>query len=46
MKGTRRFAHQVPWLRETHENSNYILLRVPIEINNSDRGETALTAAA
>jgi len=26
MKGTRRFAHQVPWLRETHENSNYILL--------------------
>ena len=34
-----------PWLLETHENSNYILLRIPIEISNSARGEKAIAAA-
>jgi hypothetical protein len=32
-------------LRETHENSNYILLRIPIEISNSARGEKAIAVA-
>jgi hypothetical protein len=36
---------QVAWLRETHENSNYILLRIPIEISNSARGEKAIAVA-
>lgn len=26
------------WLRETHENSNYILLRIPVEIHLFERG--------
>jgi len=32
-------------LPETHENSNYILLRIPIEISNSARGEKAIAVA-
>jgi hypothetical protein len=32
-------------LRETHENSNYILLRIPIEISNSGHGEKAIAVA-
>jgi hypothetical protein len=35
----------VVWLRETHENSNYILLRIPIEISNSAHGEKAFSIA-
>jgi hypothetical protein len=34
-----------PWLPETHENSNYILLRIPVEISNSARGEKAFFIA-
>ena len=34
-----------PWLPETHENSNYILLRIPIEISNSAPGEKAFAVA-
>jgi hypothetical protein len=34
-----------PWLRETHENSNYILLRIPIEISNIAHGEKAIAVA-
>jgi hypothetical protein len=33
------------WLPETHDNSNYILLRIPIEINNSAHGEKAIAVA-
>jgi hypothetical protein len=36
---------QVAWLPETHENSNYIHLRIPIEISNSARGEKAISVA-
>ena len=32
-------------LRETHENSNYLLLRIPIEITNSAHGEKAIAVA-
>jgi hypothetical protein len=32
-------------LPETHENSNYILLRIPIEISNSAHGEKAIAVA-
>ena len=38
-------SFQVAWLPETHENSNYILLRIPIEIVNSARGEKAISVA-
>ncbi len=36
------FALRGQSLRETHENSNYILLRIPIEISNSAHGEKAI----
>ncbi len=36
---------RVAWLPETHENSNFILLRIPIEINNYARGEKAISVA-
>jgi hypothetical protein len=32
-------------LREAHENSNYILLRIPIEISNIAHGERAILFA-
>ena len=32
----------VAWPRETHENSNYILLRIPIEISKIAHGEKAI----
>ena len=32
-------------LRETHDNSNYILLRIPIDISNSARGEKAFSVS-
>ena len=32
-------------LRETHENSNFILLRIPVEISNSAHGEKAIAVA-
>ncbi len=34
-----------PWLRETDENSNYILLRIAIEIGNSAHGERTFSLA-
>ena len=33
---------RVAWLSETHENSNFILLRIPIEISNIAHGEKAI----
>ena len=36
---------RVERLPETHENSNYILLRIPIEISSSARGEKAIAVA-
>jgi hypothetical protein len=36
---------RIEGLRETHENSNYILLRIPIEISNSALGEKAIAVA-
>jgi hypothetical protein len=32
----------LPWLPETHGNSNFILLRIPIEISNNAHGEKAI----
>jgi hypothetical protein len=32
-------------LPETHENSNHILLRIPIEISNNAHGEIAIAVA-
>ncbi len=32
-------------LPDTHENSNYILLKIPIEISNNAHGEKAISAA-
>ena len=34
---------RVAWLRETHDKSNFILLRIPLEIHNSAKGEKALS---
>jgi hypothetical protein len=28
-----------PWLRETRENSNFVLVKIPIEINNVGHGQ-------
>jgi hypothetical protein len=36
---------QVAWLRGTHDDSNYILLRIPLEIRYGRRGEKALSIA-
>ncbi len=41
----REFALRGLLLRETHDNSNYILVRIPIEIGNSARGEKAIAVA-
>lgn len=43
-KGLRIYAEALK-LPETHENSNYILLRIPIEISNSAHGEKAIAVA-
>ena len=32
-------------LRETHHNSNFLLLRIPLEIHNSRRGQKAFSIA-
>jgi hypothetical protein len=32
-----------PSLRETHENSNFLLLRIPLEIHNCVRGQKAFS---
>jgi hypothetical protein len=49
---TKTQSHNPSWfesschsLPETHENSNYILLRILIEISNSARGEKAIAVA-
>jgi len=44
-RGPERSHIWSPWLPETHENSNYLLLRIPIEISNSARGEKAIAVA-
>ena len=36
---------RVIWLPETNENSNFIMLRIPIEISNSAHGEKAIAVA-
>jgi len=41
----QRVTGRVERLPETHENSNYILLRIPIEISNSAHGEKAIAIA-
>ena len=41
----RSVAGRVEGLRERLENSNYILLRLPIEISNSSRGERVFAIA-
>ncbi len=38
-EGNRRVDLRFPWLSDTHENSNYILLRIPIEIHRLQRGQ-------
>jgi hypothetical protein len=36
---------QLPWLRETNDISNFILLRIPIEISKSAHGEKDIALA-
>jgi len=43
--GKPGLSPRVVRLPETHENSNYILLQIPVEISNSVRGEKALSVA-
>jgi hypothetical protein len=43
--GNPGLTPRVAWLRETHENSNFILLRIPVEIHNSAHGEKAIAVA-
>jgi hypothetical protein len=43
--GNPGLTPRVAWLRETHENSNFILLRIPIEISNIAHGEKAIAVA-